>query len=159
MSTRYSATTARFTQAGFTLIEVLVVVAILAILVAITVVALRNYGLKQNFELTVVDVRDGVSEARQKTLASINDTMYGVHVSSTAVVFFDGVEFVEGYAGNETITLPDNITATTSFTNDVTTATFTRLTGTASATGTLTLTDTRSLRTATITIEQLGIVE
>jgi prepilin-type N-terminal cleavage/methylation domain-containing protein len=144
---------------GFTLVEILMVLTILVILSAILTTGIQNFVVRQNFKNTVVDVRDGVIETRLKTLASLNDTLYGVHVSSTAVVFFDGIDFVEGYVGNKTINLPANILATTTFSNDMSTATFTRLTGWPSATGTIVLSDATSNNSATITLSATGVVD
>ena len=144
---------------GFSLVEILLVISIMAVLGVLLTTGIKNFVVRQTFKNTVVDVRDGVVEIRQKTLSSFNDTLYGVHVSSTVVVFFDGMDFVEGYDGNETIILPPNILATTSFSNDMSTATFTCLTGWPSATGTIVLSDLSASSTATITISAMGLVD
>lgn len=144
---------------GFSLLEILIVLAILAIIATLLMTGIRNYAARQAFTTTVVTVTDSIVAARANTIASLNDTNYGVHASSTAVVIFTGDTFIEGAAGNNTILFPPNITATTTFTNNVTTATFTRLTGLPSAVGTIVLFDSRTESTATITLTTTGLVE
>ncbi|MDA8596811.1 type II secretion system GspH family protein [Candidatus Pacebacteria bacterium] len=149
----------RAKRRGFSLIEIIVVMTILAILVSILVTTMANYAVKQRFDGVITDVYDGLHEVRRNTLGSVNDTLYGVHVSSTAVVFFEGTDFVEGAVSNELIALPGSLIASTSFSNNQQTATFTRLTGIPSATGTIMLTDDTHNRQATITISSTGLVE
>lgn len=146
-------------NAGFSLTEIILVVSLMAVLFAIIVASINNYAARQAFTAAVADVRDGVIEARQRTLASENDSLYGVHVSSTAITLFAGDAYVSGDPDNTVIELPGSVTATSSLSGGVTAATFTRLTGLPSATGTIVLEDVRSDAVATVTISGAGLVE
>lgn len=150
---------AQTNEQAFTLVEIIVVVAILAVMTSILVTGLVNYAVKQRFDSVVGDVRDGVVKVRQDTLGSVRDSQYGVHVSSTAVVFFEGSSFIDGAGSNITIDLPSSVIATPVFSNGLQHATFTRLTGLPSATGTISFFDTTQNRQATITISTTGLVK
>lgn len=157
-----SATTAhtnRTQMSGFTLIEVLGVLSILVLLATFLWSGMRSYADRQAFSVVIVDVKDGLLEARQQTIASDSDTVYGFHVSSTAVALFSGSVFVENDPANIVFDLPQTVSATTSFSGGTQSVTFARLSGEASATGTLTLYHSRSDSYATITIRATGLIE
>lgn len=145
--------------AGFTLIEIILVVGILGILFVLLITGISDFAERQSFNSVVTDVRDGVIEMRQRTLSSENDTLYGIHVSSTSFTLFEGSAYVFGDPDNTVIEFPGSVTATSSLSGGVTSATFTRLTGIPSATGTITIEDTTSGEQATVTISGTGLVE
>lgn len=145
--------------AGFSLIELLLVISIIVIILGVSIDGLSEYAARQSFTTTVTEVRDGTATARQKTLAAVNDVVHGVHVESDAVVFFEGDSYVDGAADNEIVSLPDYITASASFTGSMQTATFTRLTGLPSAAGTITLSNAKTGTNAIITINATGLIE
>lgn len=152
-------TSASHKAAGFSLIELLMVISIIVIILGVSMDSLSEYAARQAFAKTVTEVRDGTAAARQKTLAAVNDLVHGVHVESDEVVFFEGKAYVDGAVDNEIVSLPDYITASASFTGSVQTATFTRLTGLPSAAGTITLTNAKTGTNAIITINATGLVE
>lgn len=146
-------------MAGLTLIEVIVAVAILALFVSAIVGGFSSYADRQLFRQYVEDVRFSIKEQRQRTLASVDDTQYGVYVGTSSVEYFEGSAYSMGASSNTVQFLPNDITATSSFSSGNWYVSFNRLTGNASATGTITLFDGKTQQFATITITTLGLIE
>lgn len=144
---------------GLTFVEILGVITIMTLMAVLMWGGFASYANRQTFRTTVTDVKSGIVDVRQKTLASENDMVYGFYASSTAVVFFQGATYTEGDSDNVTINLPTDITATPLFTGGVQDIVFTRLTGVASATGTLTFFSTKADQYATITVNATGLIE
>lgn len=145
--------------AGITIVEIIVAVAILAIFVAAAINGFSGYADRQAFNRYVNELELSVKEQRQRTLASVDDTQYGVYIETSTVAYFEGASYVAGAPTTTYTYLPNNITATSSFSDANWYVTFARLTGAASATGTITLFDSKTQRTATVTISSIGLVE
>jgi prepilin-type N-terminal cleavage/methylation domain-containing protein len=146
-------------QFGLTIIEVIVAVAILGLMLGAVTMGFSSYADRQAFKQYIGEVELSIREQRQRTVASVEDTRYGVYVGPSTIEYYQGVSFASATASTTVQELPNNITATSSFSDGSANVTFTRLTGAASATGTITLFDQKINRTATITINALGLVE
>ncbi len=146
-------------QSGFTIVEILVVVSIMIVVLSVLVGGFAQYSYRQIYVGYVSDIRDQVSETRQRTLASYQDTVYGVYVGTSTIEFFQGTTPVAGATNNTIVTIPPHMTATTSFSDTNWYITFARITGGASATGTITFEDTRINASTTFTIYASGLVE
>lgn len=148
-----------FFSRGFTISEILVVLAIMGIITAFSVTALRNMYDAAALRAGGTEIYMALSSAQTKTLASKDETVYGVHVSSTTVTRFTGVSYVEGAATNEVYTFEAGVTATSTLMADGGDVSFTRLTGTPSVFGTIYVRDTAGTGTTTIIIHGTGLVE
>ena len=144
---------------GFTLVEILMVVTLVGIVTALLMQGFSRYAYRQSFKQFVSEVQDETVEARAQTVASLNNTTYGVYVGTDTVEFFSGATPVVGDAANTIIPIPTEVTATASFSSGNQYITFKRLTGEATATGTIEFVDTRTVATSTITISAAGLVE
>ena len=144
---------------GYSIIELIIVVSILFLVMAAVVLGFTSYATKQAFNEFVNDVEFSIKEQRHKTLASVDNKQYGVYVGTTTIVYFEGPTYTSGASGNEVITVPNGITATSSFGGGSWFVSFNRLTGAASASGTIAIFDTRTQSTSTITISNTGLVE
>jgi len=123
---------------GVTLIELLIALAILAIISAIVVSPFNSFRLTGALQGDVENVLSFINKARLNTLSSQNDSEYGVHFESGRVVLFKGPTFTEPNPDNEELTFVAGIEASTiSLTSGVSDVVFERLTGTANATGTV----------------------
>lgn len=146
-------------RSGFTLTEVIVVIAILGIIAAMVMTGFQNYYRYQWYSAVVNDVRNGLHESRTQTLGSIDGRVYGVYVGTSTVEFFDGTTPTPGSADNTIITFRSGTYATSSFSDSNWYVTFSRLTGTPSATGDIEIIDTLQGVTTTLSIIETGIIQ
>ena len=144
---------------GFTLVELLVVMAIMVIVTTLTVQGILKYGLRQQYLQFATGVQNAITEARSKTLAGINDTTYGVYVGTSTIEYFSGTVPVVGSAANTIIEIPSYINATSSLTGDIWYVSFARLTGVPRVIGTIEIGDRRSEAVTTFTIYASGLVQ
>ncbi len=145
---------------GFTLLEILVTMSILLIITAVSMKGIAQYAHRQTYQTAVERIRSDFMETREKTLASYNDTVYGMYVGTTTIEFFKGATPVVGSSSNTFIDLSKyGVTATPSFKNGIRYIKFARLTGAASATGTLKISDTHSSASTTLTIFTSGLIQ
>lgn len=150
-----------YKKKGFTILEILIVIAISAILMVGGMSAYSHFTKKKSLELTTQTIASYLKDARSFTVASKGDTTYGVHFETNRIVLFSGATFSDVATDNREHTLPGNIEISTINLNgggsDVV---FQRLTGATSQYGTTTLslladiTDTKD-----IVIEATGIIE
>lgn len=135
------------TRKGFSIAEVVIIIAIVAILTALAVNRFSSIRQRQSVETAVADIISTLNKASSKTLASYNSTNYGVHFEANAIVVFSGTT----YSGN--LNDPSNdpytsIVSPASITNVTLNGSsgvsgdfyFNRLTGVPSKTGTITVT-------------------
>lgn len=145
---------------GFSLIELLVVFAIIIMLVALTLQYFGNYARVQQYQRTVEEVGRTLELARQQTVASKEDAVYGVYIGTTTVELFEGLTPTPGSAANTIIDLSQvPVTATSSLSTGQWYFVFERVTGEASATGTITVSSAALGRTATFTVFTSGLVQ
>ncbi len=152
---------------GFTLTELLVTMGVLAILIALSAPAFRTFQNESDLQNATEEIRDVLQLAQSRTLASENESQYGVYfttgVSPHQYIFFQG----SGYASrdpaqDQVFTLPSSVEFV-SFDFEVSggqEVVFNRLTGTTGDAGNmvLRLRDDAS-RTQTLYVESLGNVE
>lgn len=148
------------TRNGFTVIEILVVVAIMGLLASIAVAAFYNMGRAAAERIAAQEVYTAFIDARNRTLASEGDTVYGVYITETDVTRFTGPTYSAGDPENKVYTFDRGVAATSSlFASGSVAITFTRLTGEPSATGTVHVQGQGQTSTSTITIHASGLVE
>lgn len=142
---------------GFTLMEVLVVLGVMAVLLGVSMLSfssLRDYFLLRT---AVQDVQTTILNARSATLASNGDSVHGVHIEATKVVSFRGSTYIASSSSNIEYVFPSTVTASSAGIGDD--IIFTRLTGRTQASGTITLTESRSGASTTLWVTQAGILE
>ncbi len=146
-------------EAGFTLAEIVVVVAIIAIMATVTMVGFQNFNRSAVLKTATQEVSVALTSARTSTLSSEADTVYGVHMSTTSVTKFVGSTYAAGASTNETYTFEGGVTATSSLIATNTDVVFARLTGEPSAVGTIYIVNSALDSTTTVTIHASGLVE
>jgi type II secretory pathway pseudopilin PulG len=147
------------TYSGFTFIETLVAVAILTLFMLVSISVFSSLKNTQELKAAAQDVVVALGSARESTLRSASDTVYGVRIESARVVRFTGTSYASTSSSNVVFSFPNSVSATTSLSNATSTVLFTRLSGEASATGTITLTEFDSGATTSITIYRSGVVQ
>ena len=146
-------------QRGFTLTEILIVLSLLVILSVSTLVVFQTVAEDSALRTSAQEVYSVFADARTDTLASKNDTVYGVHVSSTEMIYFVGDTYTPSLGTNVSYPLSRNVTATSSLTGGATEVIFERLTGNTSASGTITVTESGSGASTTLTLYLSGLIE
>lgn len=144
---------------GFTLPEVLVVVAVIGILASLALSSLTDYLQHQEFKVTTETVKDYFLKARSQSQNGYKENEYGVHVATGIATLYVGPAYVVANPENEVYTLAGGVSASTAFSDGGSQILFDRLTGIPSATGTVLLTQSATGLTATITINGTGLIE
>lgn len=148
----------RTQPAGFTLVELLVVFFLFALIASLVFRWFLEYVAAQQLEAGVVEVTSLLREARQKTLAAEGDVAHGVHFATTSVTSYSGPAYDPADPDNE-VTEFEGLTISPSLTAGTSSVSFRRLSGGASATGTILFTSRQTGATSTLTILGTGIIE
>jgi len=82
MTTHRRLRSTRFNQRGFTLMEVLVVVAIIIILSVVTVLSLSGKKSSNDLSSTVSQVTALLNEAQSRSASQMNNVSWGVHFAN-----------------------------------------------------------------------------
>ncbi|OGZ44836.1 MAG: hypothetical protein A3J54_00695 [Candidatus Ryanbacteria bacterium RIFCSPHIGHO2_02_FULL_45_13b] len=124
---------------GFTIFELLLVIAIIGILLAIVISGFSNLRQSSDFTLAVDEAVSFLQEARAKTLSSENDSMYGVHFETSQFVLFVGDTYNPANASNKVRVFPSSVQiSSTNLTGGGSNVVFKRLTGETDTKGTIT---------------------
>lgn len=145
---------------GFSFIEILIVIAILAIIAVLTAVGFSSFYRKQTLDSLVDQVVSLVNEARQRTLFSDGDSQYGIHFEGGRVVLFKGISFTEPSPNNKEFIFSSFIEINNiSLNGGGADLIFERLTGKTNEYGAISFRIRNDiLKTKTITIEKSGAV-
>lgn len=145
---------------GFTLFEVLIVIAIMLLLTTLSITGLHSFSSRSNHTSAAHTILGALEEAQARTLACDGDTAYGVHFEPTQVVIFQGTSYTAGAPENDIRQLPARTTISNLSIGGGNDVFFTRLNGSTSSTGTVTvalIADTNINRV--ITIYESGLSE
>jgi prepilin-type N-terminal cleavage/methylation domain-containing protein len=144
---------------GFSILELLIVVAVLGFVSTLTIVSLSSLTRANVLDSAAGDIISALSEARSRTLTSEGDTVHGIHFSTNAITRFTGGTYSAVDPTNVVLSLPPSVTlSSTALTGGAVDVVFARLTGVASATGTVTIAKSSDATdTKIITITTAGI--
>lgn len=144
---------------GLTIAELLVVVAIVAILSAISLSAFVSYRTSQALTADTETVAGLLRQARNQTISSKNASSYGVNFSSTTTTLFVGPTYSPGNPSNVAYTLTAGNTLTTTLSGGATSILFNRVTGETNQSSTIVVTLQSATASSTISIYKTGTVE
>ena len=139
---------------GFTLIEILLVVAIVGILFAAAIPMYRSFQVRNDLDITTSQTIQSLHRAQILAQAMDGDSTWGVKIQSGSVVLFQGSDYAtRNTTHDEIFNIPVNITL-----SGISEIVFSKSDGAPSPTGIITLTtDTNNIRT--ITINGKGMLE
>lgn len=138
---------------GFTLVEVLLSIAVIAVLAGISAPVFMRLATKNDLDTAVVTLAQLWRRGQELSMANDGDILWGVKVQSGSITLFKGTSFVaRDTTYDEIFSLPSTI----SVSGAVAEVTFSKLTGTPSATGTISLTSFGD--TTTLSINSKGTV-
>ncbi len=148
-----------FSPRGFTLIEIMVALAVIMSLATVTLIAFQNMYRAGALTTAQSEVYTAFRDARTKTLASQDSTVYGVMVSSTTVTRFVGDTFSPGELTNVTYFFEAGVFATGTLAQSETPIVFKRLSGVPNATGTILIEQPNLGTFKTVSIHGTGLIE
>jgi prepilin-type N-terminal cleavage/methylation domain-containing protein len=85
---------------GFTAVEMIVTVSIIAIVCAIALPSLSKFHNQQVLQNTTEDIVTTLNEARNNTISSKNSNTYGVHFETNRILLFTGTTYVSNDPAN-----------------------------------------------------------
>jgi prepilin-type N-terminal cleavage/methylation domain-containing protein len=147
--------TMKRTYSGFTLVEILVVIAVLAIIAMFSTVTFVNMRESATLRAGTSALYDALSGAREQTLGASQDIVYGVHIASTSVTRFEGDTFSMGTPSNREYLFEGNVRATSTLIGSGGSNII--LTGEPSQAGTIFLHN--GMNTTTVVIHASGLIE
>ncbi len=148
-------------QKGFTFIETLIVIAVIALIITLTIVSYRYFEKRTELETTAQKITAVLKSAQNKTLASEDDSQYGVHFKSNQYILFKGDIYQEGAADNKTYQITNQIEISQiNLAQATNTVVFQRINGQTNDYGTIILTSlSQPGETKTINIQLSGQIE
>jgi prepilin-type N-terminal cleavage/methylation domain-containing protein len=147
------------TQYGFTLIEIIITIAVIVLIAVLMVTGFQNFSKSASLKVATGEVEAALVDARNKTLASEGDTAHGVYFVEDGFVSFEGTSYSSTSPTNVRYDFSGGVTGTTSFIGGGQSIVFERLTGKTNATGTIVLTGENGSTTRTITVYGTGFIE
>jgi prepilin-type N-terminal cleavage/methylation domain-containing protein len=148
-------------KSGFTLIEALVVIAIMGFISTIVLFSLSSFRNEQALKNTEIDIVTLLNKARQNTLSSINSNNYSVHFETDKAVLFTGSNYSALDSTNEIIDFNKAVVAPIDGginLGGLSNVTFERLTGDATDGTIIIKLKSDSSKQKTITINKTGVV-
>lgn len=149
---------AQIRSAGFTLVEILVVMSIMVIILAIAMTGFRNFAIFQLYEQDVVTVKSALVDSRVQARSAVDEQVHGVKLLNTSIVLFTGNTYSALDPNNETIDL-EVTTLTMDLTGGVDEIRFSQLTGIPSATGTINVVGVDLEATTTLEVTAAGVIQ
>jgi len=147
-------------QKGFTLLETMMVVGLTLILATISISALSTFGNRSNHREAAHIILGVFEDAHARTLASQDDSVYGVHLETSQAVLFKGDTYTVGDPSNETYPLPSKASITNINLGGSDDVVFERLSGSATPTGTVTVAlMSDATQSKILTIHESGLTE
>jgi len=143
-------------QRGFTLLEVLLSVAIISILVGLSLPLYRSLQTRSDLDATAQGIADALRRAQSYARSGNGDSVWGFSVQSGVGAFYmyKGASFASrDSAYDETF----NLLSSSVISDTISGVTFGKLTGAPSAAGSLVLRNTNN-ETRTITLNAKGMV-
>jgi type II secretory pathway pseudopilin PulG len=128
-------------QKGISIVEIIIVIAITAMLIIVVLPTLSSFRNQQALRNTTEDVLSLLNEARSDTQGSLNGTNYSVYIQSTQATYFAGSTYTNGLSTNKVVTYDSRATVPASgginLNGGGSIVTFNRLSGDTSTYGTI----------------------
>lgn len=138
----------------------MITVALILILVTASISGLQSFSARAGHIGGARVVLGALEEAHARTLASDDDDVYGVHFETDQVILFKGTSYTSGDPDNDARPLPARTEIASMSLGGGDDVLFERLTGNASPTGTVTISDMHEVSaSSTVTIYATGLSE
>ena len=145
-------------KTGFTLLELVIVVSIMALIAGILLSGLQNYASYQRYNQASADVEFILNQARLNAKIASGDTSHGIKFSGGDMILFEGDVYSAVDPANELVSYSlVNIAAT--LTAGIDEIVFSKLSGIPSATGTIVVSGTSFNASTTFTVSDAGVIQ
>ena len=139
--------------AGFTLIEMMLSIALIAIIAGISVPIYQSFQVRNDLDIATVTIAHSLRRAQLLAQASDGDTDWGIALQTNAISLFKGTSYSARDASyDETFDLPGSLAP-----SGMSEVVFEKFTGLPQTTGTITVTSNTN-EARSITINQRGMV-
>ncbi len=143
---------------GFTALEVMIVIAILAILLATILPSFMNFRRSSLLNTDTMNLVTLINRARLLSVSSKDDDRYGIHLESSKAVLFRGDTYSDSEPTNETHTFSTGLTLSSIAINGGgAEVLFKKITGATTQNATTTLLVTGTTSSTTVLILPTGI--
>src|SRR3989338_5207402 len=158
-STRKTATVGKISARGFTAVEFLITLSILAVLTAIIFTSMSSFRNNRALQIVSEDILSLLDEARVNTLSAKDSYAYVVHFESALIDLFRGTTYSSSDPNNKTVDIDGAVEISNiSIAGGGADVLFQRLIGTTSQNGTITIRLKSDVsKTKTILIETSGV--
>lgn len=129
-------------EKGFTLVEILLTVAMLAILATLTIPLGLNFLKGQQLEGSTQEVIQTLRRAQLKSMSMEGDSNFGLYLTNDNYILFKGDVYTPGDPYNEVFSFPEALTV-----SGLAQVVFTKVEGLANNTGNIILTIDNTSRT------------
>lgn len=141
-------------QSGFTLLEVLLSITIIAILVGVSLPVYETYARRNDLDITAQGTAAMLRRAATYARAVNDDSVWSVRIEATKLTLFQGTNFaIRDTANDEIIQIPASIVP-----SGLSEVQFAKLSAAPNTTGAITLTSSTN-DTRTVTINAKGSVD
>ena len=145
---------------GFGLLETIITLAIITLAAAILMSAFGSFRAASDLTETHSNIIGIIKDARARTLASNSNSNYGVHFATDRSVLFKGNSYSSSDPNNDVYLLPASTEISAiNLTGGAVDTVFTRLNGTTTTSGTISIRSKRNSSTRIITLEPTGVVK
>lgn len=145
-------------QNGFTITELLVVFAIIAILVSVTVAAFQNFSNYKRYDYAVATIETALLDTKNAARNSVAGEVHGVKIETNTITVFSGDTYSAIDPNNQVTTFSD-ITFIPTLTGGTDEIIFSKLNGLPSATGTIEVVGNLHNATTTISVTNAGVIQ
>ena len=143
---------------GFTLIEILVVISMIALISGFIITGFQNFASFQQYNQAVGDVKFALNQSRVEARSAVGDEAHGVKISIDRITKFYGSTYSAIDPNNEVI-IYKLVTLQSNLTGGADEIIFSKLSGIPSATGTIMVSGTKFSASTTIQISDSGVIQ
>ncbi|MEN9920787.1 MAG: hypothetical protein RL538_680 [Candidatus Parcubacteria bacterium] len=145
-------------RTGFTIVELLVSMAVIVIITGISVAGFQNYARYQRYDQEVATLRATIADAKVSARVSEGGVSHGVKFLSDRIVVFEGATYSAVDPTNEE-TVFSTITLTNTLSGGGSEVVFETRTGLPSVSGTVTATGIYHSGTTNVEITEAGVIQ
>ena len=99
-----------FYNKGISLLEIIIVIAIISVLVALIIPNMSEFKKRQNLKNTVVDIVSLLNKAKLDSNSFLDSSVYSVYFATDRVVYFKGTTYSPSNPTNQVILLNSSVT-------------------------------------------------